>query len=269
MTPKEPEYKANLLFSLLNNYPIEGNEASLKLFDKTFYKIRFLFGIKSENFTITKLSDICYQIKMPENFVERLTHYFPESNSVLFGFEEYFDHCIYKVYLEFWEKNRQLIQHYHHKCQPLTQYIGFKWNAFDNHQNIITKYVYHPFISLESIIENLEKIYRHCNNKESFEIVRDIVNFSAKQIHYKNDSFIYLQSSDNSGMRNSFDINVYKAGLTIKALNTYIKKIQNNYDIESSSLQSFIQKIQNKIFGHLSGGIDNQGRDFLTIYYEI
>jgi len=268
MNINKPEYKANLLFNLINNYPIEGNESSFKMSFKTFNKIRFLIGINSHNFDITKLINICSQMLMPEQFQYLLKQNFSKSNLVLFGFEEHKNYCIYKVYLEFWEKNKQIVQKSNNNYNPLLQYIGFKWNAFDNSKNLITKYHYYPLISINTIFNLLEKIY-NCKYQNSLKIVKDIINFSAKRIDCKKDSFIYLHSTDDKGMRNSYDINFYKAKVQLKDIKTSINNILINYEIEHFLIQSFIEKIQNKIFGHLSGGFDKQGNDFLTIYYEI
>ena len=82
-------------------------------------------------------------------------------------------------------------------------------------------------------------------------------------------SFIYLEMSEENNDRVSFDINLYKANLQIKEIYPFLWQICQHYSISVETFNLFSEKINTKIFGHLSGGIDKEGKDFLTIYYEV
>jgi hypothetical protein len=45
--------------------------------------------------------------------------------------------------------------------------------------------------------------------------------------------------------------------------------MRRHYSIPSGEFDHLFEQVGDKIFGHLSGGIDREGKDFLTTYYEI
>ncbi|MBF0450133.1 MAG: hypothetical protein HQK75_05485 [Candidatus Magnetomorum sp.] len=267
MNSKKGDHAANLLFNLLDNFPLEGNEASVKFSWKAFLNIRFLIGIRTDTISI-HLENICSQLSMPKHFWDQLKKTLPESNTVLFGFEEGISQCIYKVYLEFWEKNSTTLQHISQCESPLLQYLGFKWDAFDRRKHVITKYYCYPFLSIHSMLKNLETIYRNTKDKTALNIAKALLRLSATRMTIKN-PLMYLDVTDDDGMRNSFDINLYNAGLKILDIQPFLIEIQKYFEIEGQSCLSFLSQIKGKTLGHLSGGFDRQGNEFLTVYYDI
>ncbi|KPA11839.1 tryptophan halogenase [Candidatus Magnetomorum sp. HK-1] len=269
MNSKKAENKANLLFKLLNNVQLEGTEASFKLSWKSFLQVRFLMGIRTKNLKINKLEKICTQLSIPKEYLIKIKQDFNKSNIILFGFEESENNCIYKVYLEFWDQNFKIVQNTSNPKNPLLQYIGFKWDAFDNLQRVITKYYSHPFIPVHSILTRIENIFNHKSHKKVLDNSKAIVTYAMKRIDIIKDPFIYLEVLDNKGFRNSFDINLYESELTIEDLKPYLYEIQKNFMITNHPFRPFLEQISSKILGHLSGGFDKKGDAFLTFYYDI
>jgi hypothetical protein len=44
-------------------------------------------------------------------------------------------------------------------------------------------------------------------------------------------------------------------------------KICRHYSIPDEEFQVFYEPMKDMIFGHLAGGIDRKGKDFLTVYF--
>jgi hypothetical protein len=42
-----------------------------------------------------------------------------------------------------------------------------------------------------------------------------------------------------------------------------------HYAIPSEEFHPLYEGVKNKTFGHIAGGIDREGRDFLTVYYGV
>jgi len=274
MNSKKQENKANILFNLINDFQLEGTEASFKLSWKSFLKIRFLIGVRSQNIKIDKLKEICKKISMPDDYIIKLMQNFDNSNTVLFGFEESEKHCIYKVYLEFWNKNYDLVnktKNTYKPKEPLLQYLGFKWDAFNNLQSIITKYYSFPYIPLQNVFKRIESILKNGpdSNEKILNYSKAIINYALQRIDVIKDPFIYLEVQDNKKLRKSFDINLYEAKIKIKDLKPYLYEIQKIFKISNSSYHSFLEQISSKMLGHFSGGFDKKGDLFLTFYYDI
>jgi hypothetical protein len=262
------EDKANILFNALENFPLEGNEASFKMSFHSFLKVRFLIGIRTSHITLQQLESICIQLKMPDDLWNKLKKVFSDANVVLFGFDEGETHCTYKIYAEFLEKNSSIIQQTENNKHSLIQYTGYKWDAFDPKKSVITHYYCYPFISTQTILKKIEKSYQQSDSQTLLNIVQSIVNLSLKRIFMKN-PFMFLEVCDENSQRKSFDLNLYNAGITIGSIHQYLIALQEYFEISDQPFYSFLFRIKRKPFGHLSGGIDRNGIEFLSVYYDI
>jgi len=72
---------------------------------------------------------------MPEDFKEMFQSELHEANHVLFGFEKNEKKSVYKAYLEF---NSRLKEVYRQDPRPesVVMYKGFKWDASDNSKRL-------------------------------------------------------------------------------------------------------------------------------------
>ena len=100
--------KVNLLFRLMKDLNVElGLERSFKISQKALLYNRFLLGTSKSALgqePRARTLDICERMDMPEDFLETCRENLSDANYVHFGFEENERTCIYKVYLEFYEK---------------------------------------------------------------------------------------------------------------------------------------------------------------------
>ena len=61
---------------------------------------------------------------------------------------------------------------------PFQLHLAFKWDVADNTRHVVSRYVWHPHVSVQGILERLAEVYRgHC--PESCELARAIVNQAA------------------------------------------------------------------------------------------
>jgi len=256
------------IFKILNNLKLKYDvEKSFKITRNRIFPNRYLLGISQNKISEYQINYICKKMNMPENQLKIFLENLSDANMLLLGFEENENNCIYKVYLEFWDKLKNKLYQQPNKINPELLYLGFKWNQIDNTENIITQYICHPLLPVRSIIKRLSSIY-HCDeNKTAFDIVQDMIKIANKRI--VNGSFIYLEISEENNPRKSFDINLYKANLQLKDIYPLFLKMCEYYLIPCDDLNLFYHQISDKTLGHLSGGIDRDGRDFLTIYYEV
>ena len=145
--------------------------------------------------------------------------------------------------------------------------MGFKWDAFDNTKGTITQYVYYPQLTAERILKRLSDLYHSHEDKIPFEITRKIIDLAASRAEPT--SFRYLEASDEGSPRKSFDINFYSANLRVRDLFPILSELGRHYLIPNQEFDHLYRRVNTEIFGHLSGGIDREGKDFLTVYYEV
>jgi hypothetical protein len=260
--------KSALFLGLIEDLNIEcGFEKSFKMAEKMFLTNRFLLGIERKELQQQRLLDLCERMDMPGKYLETFKENLPDANIVLFGFEENERSCVYKVYLEFWDKVKRKIHNKPNKTDPVLLHLGFKWDALDNTRGAIARYTSYPLLSIKDILKRLSKVYDGHPDRTSFEIVKDIINLASCRA--PNDLFIYLEVGEENNPRRSFDINLYKANLRLKELYPFLSKMRQHYSILSEEFDPFYEQVNTKLFGHLAGGIDREGKDFLTTYYEV
>lgn len=256
------------IFKILKNIKLEYDvEKSFKIMNNRIFTNRYLIGISQNKISEYQRNYICKEMNMPEKQLKIFLENVSDANMLLLGFEENENSCIYKVYLEFWDKLKNKLYQKPNKINPELLYLGFKWNSIDNVKNTISTYICYPLLPIRGILKRLSYIY-HCNeNKTSFDIVKDIIKIANKRI--VNNSFIYLEVSEEKNPRKSFDINIYKANLQLKDIHPCLLKLFRYYSISYEDFNLLYQQIYDKKLGHLSGGVDREGRDFVTIYYEV
>ena len=78
---------------------------------------------------------------------------------------------------------------------------------------------------------------------------------------------LYFEASEEGNPRNSFDINMYWANLQMAEIYPMLLNIARHYFIDLEQFEELYEGVKTQKFGHLSGGTDREGRDFLTVYF--
>ena len=79
--------------------------------------------------------------------------------------------------------------------------------------------------------------------------------------------FLYFEADESGTARRSFSINLYRAGLRVAEIYPLLLDMARFYTVSPKALHRVYQEAKSQILGHLAGGVDRQGRDFLTFYY--
>ena len=263
--------KAGLLFQLVKNLNLEvGYERSFKVSEKTLLGNRFLLGFSKksvEQNPSERILGICERIDMPETFLEDFSAKLSEANYVHFGFEENERTCIYKAYLEFYDKIEEEIKNRPSQSAQFLLHLGYKWDVSDNTRRALTTYTWYRSLSVEDILLRLANILDPQKYRKPIEIAKGILNTASSRIPPHD--ILYLEVSEENNPRRSFDINTYRAALELRELHPLLSKMCQHYSISSETFHALYDQVKTKIFGHLSGGIDREGKDFLTVYYGV
>jgi hypothetical protein len=263
--------KVGPLFQLITDLNVEvGYERSFKMLDKTLLGTRFLLGIKKDTIrgeAHEKVLEMCTQLDMPDNFLEDFLGYLPEANVVLFGFEENERGCVCKAYLEFGSRFEKEIKKKPYRPDPFLFHLGFKWDAEDHTKRAVTRYTCFPLLSVEAILERISGMLDPYQYGSSLELAKDFVDTASSRVpHY---DILFLDVNEDNSTRRSFDINMYRANMRLEELYPIFSSMCQHYSIPSEEFHMLYDPVKTEIFGHLGGGIDREGRDYLTVYYGV
>lgn len=190
--------------------------------------------------------------------------HFQDTNQIGFGFEETPKGYIYKVYFEYWDKIISYVNNTINNKTPQCLHIGYKWYIDNPSMNTVTKYMTYPMLSNNGIREKLTEVYSTTTTRpKAFTTTNRILNLAESKASDK--AFLFVTATEDNNPRTSFDINFYKANLTMGKISSFIEGLYKNYTIPEES--NYFDRIKNKPFGHIAGGIDRNGEDFMTFYY--
>ena len=204
---------------------------------------------------------------MPDTFQEDFSKRLSEANYIHFGFEEDENTSVYKAYLEFYEKIEKEIKGQPGKSASFLLHLGFKWDATDNSKRVLTRYTWYPSLTVEQILKRTAKILDPQIYEFPFGITNGILEIASRKIPHQD--MLYLEVTEEGNPRRSFDINVYRANLSLADLNPLLSKMCQHYSIPIEAFRNLYDRVENKAFGHLSGGISRSNVDFLTVYYGV
>jgi hypothetical protein len=261
--------KVGLLFQLLNALRLKvAFERSFKVSERSLNGSRFLLGINKHTISRSRhksIVDVCVRLGMPENFQETFRKNLQEANVFGFGMDENQETCVVKAYLEFGSRYEEALKKALHERDPYVSHLGFKWDAADNTRCALTKYTCFPALNRRDMLERLSTGFYGSGDSNPYRIVERFVEAASSKAN--GDKVIYLEVNEENNPRSSFDLNLYSADLRMKEVYPLLVKICRHYSIPDEEFQAFYEPMKDMIFGHLAGGVDRKGKDFLTVYF--
>jgi len=81
------------------------------------------------------------------------------------------------------------------------------------------------------------------------------------------DKYLYLEVNEENNPRSSYDINLYGANLRLEEVYPFFLRMCRHYEIPDEQFQSLYDPVRTRTLGHIAGGLDRKGKDFLTVYF--
>lgn len=267
--PEITDEKASRLFNLVKGLDVQiGIERSFKFFEGKILPDRFLIALKRDQVPgdcNARILDVCSRMDMPLKFLEVFRDNIQDANIVLFGFEGEGEKRLYKTYLEFGSRFNEVT---HCNLKPFLIHQGFKWDTDDNSRCARTDYTCFPLFTAGEIMERVRGIYHPGLGNIPSEIAESFLKAAREKV----DGFhemLYLEAGEKDNPRTSFDLNIYRSNIRMTALYPLFEMICRYYSIPLGRFNALYEPVKKRIFGHISGGIDRHGRDFMTIYFGI
>jgi hypothetical protein len=259
--------RSELLLQVLARRGIRfGREDSFKLYHHGLLEDRVLLGMRASELGSDALLEISAELGMPPWYQTLLLEHFGDADMVLLGLEDREDGGVFKIYLEFWDrlKHRVLTTG---SSEPALLNLGVKWDTSSG-AHCRADYVCVPLLSVSGILGRLHRLYGGQRTQPSYELSEELIRQAAARSDPRA-SFVYLEVSEGGSSRKSFDVNLYKANLMVADIRPLLTRLGQQYGIDSHRIDRLLARVGERRLGHLSGGLDRQGRDYATVYYEI
>lgn len=247
-------HHAKSLYQWVKNLPLTGFERSFKMSRQQLSTERFLLGVSAPKINPEDIRFIANQMGFPHPWLPDLQSQLHAAVFVHFGFEKSAQHSVYKLYLEFAQNSLP-------DC-PL--YLGYKWDAENSQVRSVSSYTQVPVLSLADIVERVHAVY---GDAHVAHIAQDIVTLAAS--HAKTQAMLFVEVRDDITSRVSFDINLYSTGLRVEAIWPALVHLCAYLDINTSEFTKLHSAVRDQVVGHVSGGTDQHGRPFLTVYHAL
>ncbi|MCK9230539.1 MAG: DUF3467 domain-containing protein [Syntrophales bacterium] len=269
--PAEAISGTGRLISLVDALGIHyGIEHSFKISPGTIRGDRLLLGLNRNDIrgdAAEEMMRLCRDLDMPHRFRKIYREHFDQSNVVLFGYEGDEKRETYKAYLEFGGMFEKSARDFPEVPESFLLHLGFKWDAADNRKATLARYTCYPSLSGEGILNRVRRRFYPGQEGGAFDILRAIVDKAAGAMNPQ--EFLYLEVSEENNPRSSYDINMYLANLTLEELYPLLRDACRSWKIPPESFHRLYDPMKQRIFGHVSGGLDREGREFLTFYYGV
>ncbi len=245
-------------------------EYSFKVIPGAILGDRILLGFNHDDLggdeAAASLPGICRDLGMPDRFLRIYQERLPEANIILFGYEGHDQGGTWKAYLEF---SGDYVTVARKPGQPASAllHLGFKWAADDSGKAALARYFGYPELTVPEMLQRVAERFYGDGDPSSYEIVRGMVDRAADEM--PPDEILYLEVEEEGNPRRSYDINLYRAGLPLREFYSSLREACRVKGIGPETFHRLYEPMKDKIFGHVSGGRDREGRDFLTFYYGV
>jgi hypothetical protein len=261
-----PSPRSELLFRSVTSRGLRvGREDSFKLYRRGMIEDRVLLGTPARDLSAGALLEIGAELGMPECYRPLLLEHFARANMVLLGLEDREDGGLFKLYLEFWDEIRARVLATR-SAEPGLLNLGVKWDTRSG-SHCRADYVCFPLLSVGGIVGRVGRLYDGSSGP-SREFSVGLIRQAAAR-GGPGAAFVYLEVGEAGSPRKSFDVNLYKAEMTVADARPLLEQLVRRYGIGAADAGRLLGRVGGRVLGHLSGGVDRHGRDYVTIYYEI
>jgi len=269
--PPESVAAARALLGLVRGLETPfGLERSFKMSPGSLKANRFLVTMHKgaiKGAAAERIPTICERLQMPEPLRAVLDARLPEATYVHFGFEDAGGGFLFKAYLEFWSTWEHELSRRAADPAPFLLHLGLKWDPSRPGRAAVTRYICHPLLTVEGIRRRLSEIYP----EPAVAAPRTAVEAVLARVAARLDPHrvLYVEATEEGNPRRSFDVNVYRARLRVQDVDPCLLPLRAHYALPDAAFRRVYEPARPLPLGHIAGGLDRQGRDFLTVYYGI
>ncbi|MGA2832473.1 MAG: DUF3467 domain-containing protein [Terracidiphilus sp.] len=250
-----------LLRSLIDDLAVpHGYEYSFKMCEGLILADRFLVTMDKASLGKDyrkRVIELCVKLRAPSLYLEAIERSIAEARILHFGFESSEKGGMHKVYLEFPLPSLS---------EPILAHTSYKWDPLHPERRAIGTYMRHPVPSYDDTADRVRNLLAECHKPGAFEIADELLRFAMPRLK---ENFHYMEVTEDGNPRKSFDVNFYGASLTMNDIRELLLRMAARYSLSIEEFEARLKTIEKMRFGHLTGGIDREGRDFFTFHFGV
>jgi hypothetical protein len=250
-----------LLRSLIDDLAVpHGYEYSFKMCEGLILSDRFLVTMDKASLGKNyrkRVIELCGKLRAPSLYLEAIESSIAEARILHFGFESSEKGGMHKIYLEFPLPSLS---------EPTLVHTSYKWDPLHPERRAIGTYMRHPVNSYDDTAERVRNLLAECHKPGAFEIADELLRFAMPGLK---ENFHYLEVTEDGNPRKSFDVNFYGASLTMDDIRVLLLRMAARYSLSIEEFEARLKTVEKMRFGHITGGIDREGRDFFTFHFGV
>lgn len=226
---------------------------------------RLLVGVRSADLPWAGFLSLVEELGLPAGHAASLQSAFARSSALGLAVEDRGARTLWKVYLEFWDEVRAAVRTSGSR-EPRLMHLGLKWEEGPAQRLERAHYTCHPLLTHHDILARLKALYGEDQTMPGYTAARRIVKACAAR--WPTMPLIYLEAGEEGNPRRSFDINCYRTELRLPDVLLPLQSAGEGLGIDAEAVADALAGLGDARLGHLSGGIDRHGGEFLSLYVE-
>lgn len=208
---------------------------------------------------------VCDALGMPQAHLRDFRHQLARANHVYFGAERAGASLTLKGYLEFRDAIAQALQAAPAGSAAFQLFTGYKWGAVGSPLQAVTQYHWQPGLSSAGILERLRQLAGATPDARLWGLIVQCAERALERLPPQALQFVEVRETGHP--RASIDLNVYRLGCCIDELRPMLDEMVRHFGLQTEDTARFLTRIGRERVGHVAGGVDRQGRGFLTVYH--
>lgn len=247
-----------------------GLERSCKLVAGGVFADRFLLSVHREALGPDPLRQILAllgPLGIPNSLPRQLEDAWSGAEVVHFGYEVAGGAEICKVYFEYVGNAQQALRDPQPR-QPTLVHRAWKWRLPPTHALTATDYTWSRNAPGESVMGRIARLCEPAGaDHVAARAAAAVRNLIGDRIAF--DDLMLLEVREEGTVRHSFDLNLYPADLTMRAIAPVIDQIRLDLGLSAQSIRAVFDAVPAMTVGHISGGSGRDGDPFVTVYFGV
>jgi hypothetical protein len=244
-----------------------GQEHALKLSRGRLLDGRVLVGIDIRDWNPAPALTLASELGASVDALAVLRPHLARANAIFFGIEQRPSDTVFKIYLEFWDEVRRAVRLTGSR-EPRPLHLGVKWSSRDPTRHLVASYVCHPLVTMRDVLRRIDAVHGPAPAASVREISKTIIRLGMRRDPAA--SLLYLEASEEGTPRSSYDVNLYKTGLLVRDVEPQFREASKALGAASDiAFDQAFEGLRDRLLGHISGGIDREGGEFLSLYAEV
>lgn len=243
----------------------DGIERSFKLSDGAVFPVRFGLCFRKGRLSSDVVCQWSQALHVPAEGQDFIHAYYAESRFVYFAFEQGLASPSCKLYFE--SSDFDAVRGGQDICTLEDTVIlrAFKWNPLSGNESRMTEYRWMPRVRFDDMLARIGRCFSEGDDSPHSQPVSALLTGLARATGQR--PCLYVEASESTTSRTSFDVNVYNTGARLADVAPQIEVIAHSHAVGRDRAHELLAPIRSHRLGHISGGIDARGRGFTTIYH--